>query len=95
MGNHSVDCEWCGEDMRGLMGVHGGDSYYCPQHPRQLKEVKQSPKINVCVCDDWEVQVRRINDPIVLQQIRSGVSVASDYYVKWGWCPWCGDKART
>lgn len=53
MGNHTVDCEYCGEDMRGLSGVPGckrlRDANNCVYYQdlmkklaeRQSKELKE------------------------------------------------------
>ncbi len=44
-----------------------------------------------CSCEDWPIQIDKVNAPIMLQSARSGF--------KWHWdgkhfdyCPWCGKK---
>lgn len=41
-------------------------------------------------CDDWEPGIKALDEPIVLQAIRSGV----DFYKgkPFLFCPWCGKK---
>lgn len=41
MGNHDVNCEYCGKDLRGLSGGHAND---CPTHPSHEDHEKEQEK---------------------------------------------------
>lgn len=42
-------------------------------------------------CDDWPIQITKINGPIQLQAIRSGFKYQYDG-IPFRFCPWCGKK---
>lgn len=42
-----------------------------------------------CECKEWNENIAKINDPIVLQSIRSGFKYQYDGK-KFKFCPWCG-----
>lgn len=43
-----------------------------------------------CDCKDWESGMKKINDPIHLQQARGGFCFPDDHFIKMKYCPWCG-----
>ena len=42
----------------------------------------------ICLCDDWETQIQKLNGPIVLASIRAGRDLFDGKPFKF--CPWCG-----
>ena len=47
-----------------------------------------------CNCKDWIPGMERINDPIVLEQIRGGFRHEPGHFIPMKFCPWCGNKLR-
>lgn len=43
-----------------------------------------------CTCKDWQENIRKINDPIELNAIRSGTKGYDGVFFKY--CPWCGKE---
>jgi hypothetical protein len=41
-------------------------------------------------CKDWEIQIHKINAPIILQCLRTGRTTYDG--LPFQYCPWCGNK---
>ena len=44
-----------------------------------------------CPCPDWDVQIQKVNGPIVNQAVRSGFTWRYDGK-PFVFCPWCGNR---
>lgn len=46
-----------------------------------------------CCCEEWRVNLPKINKPIILQTVRSGGQYQFDG-APFRYCPWCGKQLR-
>jgi hypothetical protein len=63
-------------------------------NPNEFTEITIGCSNRYCSCPDWESGIEKINGPIILDQVRTGNYVDENYFKKFVYCPWCGEKVR-